>query len=97
MKERRNLHHRSFLFSASFPPYLCNRQSDIIYLMSSLKYLLFNFLSGTDTLCVNTKSHTDDGQTNDRLFYFPMEESFERGRSVNGLRQKPSEKGVDLR
>lgn len=58
---------------------------------------MFNFLSGTDTLCVNTKSHTDDGQTNDRLFYILVEESFEGGRSGNGLRQEPSEKGADLR
>ena len=37
VKERRNLHHRSFLFSASFSSYLCNRQSDITRLTSSLK------------------------------------------------------------
>lgn len=58
---------------------------------------MFNFLSGTDKVCVNTKSHTDDGQQYDRLFYFLVEESFEGGRSGNGLRQEPSEKGADLR
>lgn len=73
------------------------RQTERDALGATKELYLFNLSGADNVVCVNTKSHTDDGQANDQLFYVHVEEPSEGGRSGDGLCQEPGKQGDGLR